>query len=164
MKKIITTKKEFDKLIKRDKFQVFLFMSKLYIPFNFAVHLWIVTSAKGKIDRWEVWQKKNSNKTSWGYLHKNLVEPSIGIEKYLHKNLPRNNSKIVGYQEGNENSLAQRIIKFLNKNAKNYPFKDKYKLYPGPNSNTFPKWIMKNFPGTKWKLPWNAFGKNYLKN
>ncbi len=120
-----------------------------------------MTNKRGKVERWEVWQNKNSNRTSWEYVHKNLSEPSIGINKYSWKSFPRNKSKIIGYFYGGKNSLAEKIIEFVEKNAKNYPFKSKYKIYSGPNSNTFPQWIINKFPKTKWKLPWNAFGKNF---
>lgn len=163
MKKIISNKKQFERLINKNGFQVFLFTTPLYKPYQFAIHSWIVTVNKGKINRWEVWQNKNSNKTSWGYFHKNLNSPSIGIKKYRKKAYPKNKSKIIGYLEGGKNSLAETIVKFVEKNAKDYPLRKKYSYFPGPNSNTFPQWIIDKFPKLGWKLPWNAFGKNYPK-
>ncbi len=159
MKKIISSKKEFNKLIKKDKFQIFLFTSPVTIPLQFAVHSWIVTSKKGKIKRWDVWQEKELTKKSWGYLYLNVIPPEMGVNTYPTRRMPRNKSTLIDYVEGD---LAKKMIAFIEKNAENYPFKSRYKLYPGPNSNTFPQWIINKFPETKWKLPWNAFGKNYI--
>jgi len=41
------------------------------------------------------------------------------------------------------------------------PFRNEYKIYPGPNSNTFIQWVLNHFPNSGLKLPRNAFGKNY---
>ncbi len=161
MKKIINNENEFTPLIKKDRFQVFLFVSCLPIPFVFAVHSWIVTSSKGNIKRWEVWQNKNRNKTSWDYVHLNLLAPSTGMNKYPFLRFPRNKSEIIGYIEGEKGSTAEKIIRFLDKKAKNYALKSRYHFFPGPNSNTFTEWTIKKFPKTGWKLPWTAIGKSY---
>ena len=136
MKVKIKNEKEFKKLINKNKFQVFLFTTHLFIPLNFAVHSWIVTNNKGKIKRWEIWQNKNLTKSSWGYGYLNLMKPSMGMNKYANKIYPRNKSKIIGLVEG---KLAKQIINFLEKNFKIYPLRNNYKYYPGPNSNTFPR-------------------------
>ena len=43
-----------------------------------------------------------------------------------------------------------------------YPWKHTYKLWLGPNSNTFPAWIAKQIPELKLELPFRAIGKNYV--
>ena len=91
------------------------------------------------------------------------MPPSMGMNKYLFLRFPRNKSKIIGFIEGGKNSFAEEIIKFLHKKIKIYPFKSRYHYIPGPNSNTFSEWIIKKFPETGWKLPWNAFGKHYVR-
>ncbi len=161
MNEIVSNLREFRKLIKENKFQVFLFTSPLFKPLQFAVHSWLVTSRKGKIKRWDIWQDKNSVNPKLGHLYLNLMKPFFGMAKYLEKRYRRNKSSIIGYIEGGQNSLAEKMVKFIEKHAKNYPLKSEYKPYPGPNSNTFPQWIINKFPETNWKLPWNAFGKNY---
>lgn len=42
-----------------------------------------------------------------------------------------------------------------------YPFADSYRVYPGPNSNTFLAHIGREVPGLKLDLPANAIGKDY---
>lgn len=62
-------KHEFFNLIRKDKYQVFLFSSPLPFPFNFAVHTWIVTAKKDKVTRWEVWDAIGLNKKSVGHVY-----------------------------------------------------------------------------------------------
>lgn len=44
---------------------------------------------------------------------------------------------------------------------KSYPFADRYRVYPGPNSNTFLAHIGREVPELKLDLPANAIGKDY---
>ncbi len=61
--------KEFKKLIKKNKHQIFIFSSPTGLPLSPAAHTWIVVSNKGKLSRWEVlfFEKYGGNKK--GYLH-----------------------------------------------------------------------------------------------
>lgn len=43
-----------------------------------------------------------------------------------------------------------------------YPFKDKYTMWPGPNSNTFTAFVGRQVPELKLNLPPTAIGKDYL--
>lgn len=61
-----------------------------------------------------------------------------------------------------EGPLAEKMISFVKKSTKNYPYLKRYNFI-GPNSNTYIQWILDNFPEAKTNLPWNAFGKNYKK-
>ena len=42
-----------------------------------------------------------------------------------------------------------------------YPYADTYRVYPGPNSNTFLAHIGREVPALKLDLPANAIGKDY---
>lgn len=42
-----------------------------------------------------------------------------------------------------------------------YPYQDEYRLWPGPNSNTFTAWVGRSVPELKLKLPLTAIGKDY---
>ncbi len=157
-------KKEFKKLIKKDKYQVLLFTSRFPLPYkipHFAVHSWIVTANKGKIIRWEVYQVPDYVKNSKGYIYWNYIKPWLGIKKYDSLGAERHNSKLIGKIEGTEGSLAEKMVTFINTKATTYPFAGKYKYVPGPNSNTFVQWILNKFPTSGLTLPWNAFGKTY---
>jgi len=43
----------------------------------------------------------------------------------------------------------------------NYPYVDEYRLWPGPNSNTFTAYIGKKVPELRMDLPVTAIGKDY---
>ena len=43
-----------------------------------------------------------------------------------------------------------------------YPYPSTYRMWPGPNSNTFTAWIGQRVPELNLKLPTSAFGQNYL--
>ena len=43
-----------------------------------------------------------------------------------------------------------------------YPFSDRYSVWPGPNSNTFVAYMIRNIPELDIKLPAHAVGKDYL--
>jgi len=165
--------KEFKKLVDKKKYQVFVFTSPVPIPFCFAVHTWFVLCKKGKIDRWEagrfffidktdnlvrrVFRKARSKTDVFHNFYKNPVL-GMNLNPFYHE--PRFGNKLIGQIEG---STAEKMIKFIEKSPKIYPYKKLYKLYPGPNSNTYPQWVINHFPQSKLKLPWNAFGKAYAK-
>lgn len=43
-----------------------------------------------------------------------------------------------------------------------YPYPSTYRMWPGPNSNTFTAWVGQRVPELNLKLPVSAIGKNYL--
>jgi uncharacterized protein DUF3750 len=43
-----------------------------------------------------------------------------------------------------------------------YPYPSTYRLWPGPNSNTFTAWVGQRVPELNLQLPASAIGKNYL--
>jgi len=151
---------EFDQLIKKDRYQVFVFTCPGSFPFIFARHPWFVVNKRGTISRWEVLFRKNLNNTSWGHLHKNFLPLFLGIEIVPFINVFHHKAKLLNIIEGDENSTARKIADFIENSKENYPYCDKYSLF-GPNSDTYGQWILDNFPELKIKLPWNCFGKNF---
>lgn len=57
---------------------------------------------------------------------------------------------------------AEKAIPQIDKLAKNYAYKDVYRAYPGPNSNTFISHIIRNVDELKVELPPNAVGKDWI--
>ena len=55
------------------------------------------------------------------------------------------------------------LIDAVDKAARNYPWKRTYKVFPGPNSNTFTAWIAKQVPELGLNLPLSAIGSGYVK-
>jgi len=56
---------------------------------------------------------------------------------------------------------AGKLIEAVDRAAKSYPWPDTYKAFPGPNSNTFTAWIVKQVPELGLDLPFSAIGSGY---
>ncbi len=56
---------------------------------------------------------------------------------------------------------AERIIERIEAAIDSYPFKDVYRTWPGPNSNTFLAHVARNVPEMRLDIPANAIGKDY---
>ncbi|NQV47478.1 MAG: DUF3750 domain-containing protein [Rhodospirillaceae bacterium] len=54
------------------------------------------------------------------------------------------------------------IIRRIDVAARSYPFADEYRIWPGPNSNTFTAHLARAVPEMKIDLPPTAIGKDYL--
>ena len=46
--------------------------------------------------------------------------------------------------------------------ARDYPYPDRYHVWPGPNSNTFTAFVLRRVPELRVDLPPTAIGKDYL--
>ena len=58
-------------------------------------------------------------------------------------------------------SGAAALIERIEKAAREYPWAGEYKVWPGPNSNTFTAWILRAVPELEADLPPTAIGKDY---
>jgi hypothetical protein len=145
---------DFENLIDKNEYQVFICTCPAYFPFSFFKHPWFVLNKKGEISRWEV--RDNLNKITKKYIFKNYQKPFEGIPmSFFVKKCW--GSKIF-YKI--DSSIAEEIIKYIENSEFNYPYADKYVFY-GPNSNTYIQWVLKQFPELDIKLPWRFIGKNY---
>jgi uncharacterized protein YceK len=57
---------------------------------------------------------------------------------------------------------VDKMIDAVNMAAHDYPWKTTYKVFPGPNSNTFTAWIAKQVPKLELDLPFSAIGSSYV--
>lgn len=57
---------------------------------------------------------------------------------------------------------VDRLIDAVEQAAREYPWKNQYTVFPGPNSNTFTAWIAKRVPELELNLPLSAIGKSYV--
>lgn len=57
---------------------------------------------------------------------------------------------------------AEAAIPKIAAAAERYPYADQYRVWPGPNSNTFLAWIGREVPELRLDLPSTALGKDYL--
>jgi hypothetical protein len=114
----------------------------------FAVHSWIVVKQAGadRYDRYDV--------VGWGIpVRKNAYEP----DGRWYSNRP----EIVWQASG---PRAGALIAKMEAAIARYPynFKGGYRLWPGPNSNTFVATILRAVPEIDAVLPANAVGRDYL--
>ncbi|WP_442510994.1 DUF3750 domain-containing protein [Novipirellula sp. SH528] len=116
---------------------------------RFAEHHWFVVSRPGSRDRWEVWQTPNECDTSWQYLHCNLLPPEAGVGNGAGRMITRWNG-----EEGA--SLATRI----ESTPDTYPWRNQYRVFPGPNSNTYVQWVL----GSLYTLGWRGIGRRFARH
>lgn len=57
---------------------------------------------------------------------------------------------------------AARAIPKIEEAVQRYPYADRYRVWPGPNSNTFVAFVLRDVPEVKADLPPTAIGKDYL--
>jgi hypothetical protein len=57
---------------------------------------------------------------------------------------------------------AEAAIPKIDAAARSYPHAGEYRLWPGPNSNTFAAWVGRAVPELRLDLPATALGKDYL--
>ncbi|MCM0612834.1 DUF3750 domain-containing protein [Marinobacter sediminum] len=115
----------------------------------FAVHTWIATKEKGASEY------RVHEVTGWRryVVNSRPGEPDrrwYGAEPELYADI-----------RGGE---AQKLIPAIYEAVKAYPYPTEYEAWPGPNSNTFIAWVIREVPGLEVALPSNAIGKDYLGN
>lgn len=154
------TEQEFSLLIKSDKYQVFLFICRASIPFQFAGHSWFVINCKGDIKRFEVLFSKKKIMNESRHLYVDNQTPAQGIDSAPFVSNIFWKSKLIGSIEGGDDSLAAHMSEFIKKSENSYPYRNKYALL-GPNSNTYISWIISHFPESGFVLPKRCFGKNF---
>ncbi len=159
---VFVNDEQFEKLIDKNKYQVFVFAYRASFPLIFSTHSWLVVNNKGKISRWEIfWRPQKNWKNRWGHLHKDFYTPLEGIPAFFFtKKIHWNKFRLLGLVEGKNNSVAHKMVRFIENSPRSYPYRNRYRL-TGPNSNTYIQWVLDSFPEFKVQLPWNAFGKNF---
>ncbi|SFH97425.1 DUF3750 domain-containing protein [Modicisalibacter xianhensis] len=59
-------------------------------------------------------------------------------------------------------AAATQLIASIAEAAAAYPRAGEYRIWPGPNSNTFTAWVIRQVPGLRVHFPPTAIGKDYL--
>jgi len=116
----------------------------------FAIHTWIATKP-ANADSYTVYEV-----IGW---RQRRGLPAMRIEKdlpdrYWFGQRPRLLKDLRG-------EPAVKLIEAVDKAAKSYPWPNTYKAFPGPNSNTFTAWIVKQVPDLGTDLPFSAIGSGY---
>jgi hypothetical protein len=114
----------------------------------FAWHYWFVVTDATGCHRWEVWQTKNAGGTCIGHVHCDLKPPEDGVGG--------GPSRLATQWDG---EAARRILEVL-KNVKTYPYCERYRYWPGPNSNTFVAWVLRQ-AGVEHVLDRRGIGRRF---
>ena len=116
----------------------------------FAVHTWIATkrSAEPFYIVYEV--------VGW---RENRGLPVLRIEKdapdrYWFGEKP----KLLADHRGDG---VDALIEAVESAAASYPWPQTYRVFPGPNSNTFTAWVAREVPELELTLPFSAIGRGY---
>lgn len=119
----------------------------------FAMHTWLAVKAKNA-NHYTVYQV-----VGWRSFR---GLPALSVENDIPDRIWFNQKpKIILDLRGDK---ADAIIKKIETMSKEYPYANKYVTWPGPNSNTFIAYIVRNIPQLKLALPSNALGKDFLGN
>lgn len=116
----------------------------------FADHTWIATK-RANADHYVVYQVLGW-RVSWG-------DPALHIsqdipDRHWYGAKPR---LLVNWR-GDD---AKAMIKKIDTVARQYPYPNEYKMFPGPNSNTFTAWMAQEVPELGLSLSLRAIGKGY---
>ena len=111
-----------------------------------AAHYWFVVIDGERRERWEVWQTKAAGGRSFGHLHCDLKPPEA--------NVGGGPTQLIAEWRGDQALALQRAL------SENYPYCDTYRYWPGPNSNTYVAWVLRQ-AGIDYPLGRLAVGKNF---
>jgi hypothetical protein len=126
-----------------------LWTARVPVVGRFAEHHWLEIVRDGTADRWEVWQDPDCGGESWGHVHRNLLAPSEGVGNGPGRRLQR-------WIDDTASDLAERI----ESSPTEYPWRDWYRMIPGPNSNTFVQWVLQDLH----RLGWRGIGRGYARH
>ncbi len=96
-----------------------------------AVHCWFVVRENGTETRWEIWQNRSVREPNWGHLHKNLMAVNQGVGN--------GESWAIAIWTDQK---AEALATILKSSPEHYPHNYLYRYVPGPNSNTYIRWIL----------------------
>lgn len=117
----------------------------------FAVHPWIAIKPKNA-DRYTVYQVTGWN--LWRQGTSVSARPDVP-DRYWYGRRPQLLQTLTG-------ESAEKAIPQIEQAAADYPYADRYQLWPGPNSNTFIAYILRRVPELTVELPPHAIGKDFL--
>ena len=119
----------------------------------FAMHTWIAVKPVNA-KTYTVYQA-----LGWNYYRK---KPVVDVRQGIPDRVWFSHRPKVLYQATGKQ--AETVIKEIQDAVKRYPYKNIYRMWPGPNSNTFVAYVIRHSPSIKIRLPMTAVGKDYLIN
>jgi hypothetical protein len=116
----------------------------------FAIHTWIATKRAGET----VYTVYDVIGWRDGYGSQVLGITEDIPDRYWYGEKPR-------LLKAHQGVGVDELIDAVDKAARAYPWKETYKVFPGPNSNTFTAWIARQVPELELNLPFSAIGSGY---
>jgi hypothetical protein len=118
----------------------------------FAIHTWVAVKRVGAetYTRYEV--------IGWRY-YRGLPPLSVTTDVHPDRHWFGNRPEVLAELRG---EAAEAAIAGIEKAVAEYPLADRYRTWPGPNSNTFTAHVGRQVPELKLDLPPTAIGKDYL--
>ena len=118
---------------------------------NYAVHTWVATKEKNAAS-YTVYQV-----LGWrGYRGQSVVSITQDApDRKWFDHAPELLFELKG-------DAAAAMIPQLAKAATDYPYPDFYRIWPGPNSNSFVAYLIRHTPGIFLELPPHAIGKDWI--
>ena len=117
----------------------------------FAIHTWISTKRAGELE-YKVHDVVGWRKRYGGSVVRAM--PDVP-DRYWYGAKPELIAEVRG-------DRAEALIDEIEQAVADYPWKDEYQAFPGPNSNTFVAWVGKQVPGLGLELPFSAIGSGYV--
>lgn len=119
---------------------------------NFAIHTWIATKGNGELN-YTIYQvigwRQRRGRPVLSVSEGNPARPWFGSPAIL-----------LHEKRGTE---AARLINLIEDAVDAYPFSNEYKMWPGPNSNSFTAWVGLQVPELGLDLPAKAIGQSWMK-
>ena len=117
----------------------------------FAVHTWLAIKEEGASE-YQVFEVVGW-RVNRGYPALRSYQTSTP-DRYWYGARPE---KVLSVQ----GEKAKRLIPQVRDAIARYPWADEYKVFPGPNSNTFPAWVGLQVPELELDMPFSAIGSGY---
>ena len=112
-----------------------------------ADHCWfVVFDPAGR--RWHRWEVMRYSAGPWGHVQRDVMPADAGVGA--------GPSWVLREFRG---PSAGRLRDVLHE-PKRYPFRDRYRYWPGPNSNTYVAWVLRE-ADVDASLPGTAYGRGY---
>jgi hypothetical protein len=139
-----------------------VYTSRITFPFCFAKHSWVICeSDEYGCNRYEIHALKNPKTNNYFYTNNQPREEGMSYFSLLFFAFSKTKFKSEKIFELKRFDYKNLVLS-LEKEIQNYPYKNKYVYFPGPNSNTFTRWVIEKAGLTdRVQLPWSAFGKHY---
>lgn len=119
----------------------------------FAIHTWIATRAEGesqyRIDQVIGWRLRRTGSARVTHIG-TPNDPWFGNEAILLHEV--------------SGTAAAELLPKVRSAIRNYPYSDRYTMFPGPNSNSFTEWVALQVPELGLELPTKAIGRLWMRS